>query len=246
MKPEDITRLANREKGKANPKPNVKPAKQKVYKTYDAFSFYTYRKIYPGGMNFMLWFLLCVPALTLLIIYFTDNETGKWALYSGIVCFGIFLIRWIIDFFLKITTYRKYKSFAETLGFRLEGWEKLGSYPLQLKTFYWSKKTSVEIFLKEDAKEEKIRVLKDALYLFVKSANEKFYEAEIGGDGRDKWTNVHSLKVNGSSNVAVISHLYKLINVYLRSVQDEFYVIDSVKVEFGSTIFEVNPPPSTD
>jgi hypothetical protein len=246
MTPEEITRKAEQEKEKIR-RQNL-PVKKKVRepKIYDAFSFHTYRRIYPGRMNFMLWFLLCVPGTVLVCIYLFDSEIGIWSLYSGYALFAVFFIRWLINYFSTLGTYKTYKNFISTLGFSLEGWEKLGSVPNQLTTLYWSHKSSIEVRIKNNIKPEHSKLIQDALFLFISEANGHFYEAEAGGDGRQIWTKKDKFMAEGSSNDRVISSMYTFLTIYLKSIQDKYKPIESVKIYFDPQIFEVNPPPNTD
>jgi hypothetical protein len=197
-------------------------------------------------MNFMLWFLLNVLGAVFLGLYFFDSEIGIWSLYLGISFVIIFLIRWMINSIATAATYNTYKKFQSHLGFQLSGWEKLGSYPNQLNTLCWSYKSSIEVILKADVKNEFIKLIDDSLYLFTVDADKEFYEAEIGGDGRMKWVRAENHKVQGSSNDRVIGKMYILLTVYLKSIQEKYGPIEEVKITFDSNIFEVNPPPSSD
>lgn len=242
VKPEDISKKADKERKKAEKLAQPEPVSYKESKVYEAFSFHTYGKIYPGRMNFPLWCLLCVPGITFLIMYFCDSETGVWALYVGIACFLTFIFRWMTDLFIKLSTFPTYKTFQSRLGFSLEGWETLGTYPMQLKNRCWSKNTSIEVFVKDPASDQGLKLIKDALFLFMASANKTFYEAEMGGDGRRQWEQVNKLKLMGSSNIAVIGCMYTLLTEYLQSIQHKYHVITLVKISFDPDIFVVNPP----
>jgi hypothetical protein len=245
MNPEEISKKANKErlKKQAQAKPGVK---EKIYPTYDAYSFHTYSKIFPGSFMFVAWMFLGLAGTALIVAYFLEGDMGAWSIYAGLFCIALFLLRWLIEFLRKVFTYNSYKTFSSSLGFQLEGWDKLGSYPKQLMRQEWSKNSIVEITLREYAPDEQIKLVKDALYLFVAKANAQFYEAEIGGDGRNEWTFVNDFKVTGSSDVGVIGQLFTLIHVYLKSIQDNYSVIVMVKVKFDPEIFQVKPPPSTD
>lgn len=244
MTPEEISKQANKERQKIEKLHQPKPVKkEKKQNTYNAFSFHTYAKIYPGQMNFMLWFLICVPATVFLCLYFFDDETGKWSLYTALVLYAVFIIRWIADRIMKLSTYSKYKDFPSELGFQLEGWDTLGSYPDQLKNRYWSECTTLEVHVMDHTTGDVRKLINDALFLFMSNANKSFYEAEIGGDGRHKWKQKH-LRLEGSSNTAVIGHMYTLLTEYLKSIQSRYHVITKVKIVFDPEIFEVNPPSS--
>lgn len=220
--------------------------KKKEYKTYDAYSFYTYSQISSVKFNFILWMLLSVPGIAFLILYFLSDDFGAWSLYAGIICFGVFFIRWFIDLAQRIFTFNTYVNFPTYLGFKLEGWDSLGSYPKQLVKREWSKNSTLEISVNADAKDVQLKLINDALYLFVSRANEHFYEAEAGGDGRTQWKISKTLKVNGSSDVYVIGEMYTLINVYLKSIQEKHPVIVTVKIKFDPNIFTVSPPYNVD
>lgn len=242
MKPEDISKKADKERKKMEKPAQPEPVSYKESKVYEAFSFRTYSKIYPGRMNFPLWCLLCVPGITFLIMYVCDSETGTWALYGGIGFFIVFMLRWLIDLIIKLSTFSTYKTFRSRLGFNLEGWETIGTYPMQLNRRCWSKNTSIELFVKNTASDQDLKLIKDALYLFMTSANKTFYEAEMGGDGRRQWEQVNKLKLMGSSNIAVIGCVYTLLTEYLQSIQHKYHVITLVKISFDPDIFVVNPP----
>jgi hypothetical protein len=245
MDPEEISRRAEKERQKLESQD--KPVSQeRAGKTHDAFSFYTYCKIFPGGFNLVVWMLLCVPGMVLLGLYFFSDDTGAWAMYAGAACIGMFILRWCIDFLQKIFTYSSYKNFTASLGFPLEGWNTLGAYPKQLNEGEWSKKSTVEVVMKGNGTAAQPKLIKDALYLFNTRANKKFYEAAAGRDGRTSWDFVHALKVTGSSDKQVTGEMYTLINVYLKSIQEKYHTIASVKVNFDPEIFKVEPPPNTD
>ncbi|CAN5906864.1 hypothetical protein BH11BAC7_BH11BAC7_22310 [soil metagenome] len=245
MNPEEISRRAEKERRKLENQqqpPTPKPAG----KIYNAYSFHAYSRIFPGGFNFGTWVLLCIPAIVLIGLYFFSDDTGIWALYAGAFLIGVFLVRWLFDFIQKLATFNSYKNFTSSLGFQLEGWEMLGAYPKQLSYRSWSGKSTVEVILKETITREQTKLVKDALFLFNSRANGKFYEAEMGGDGRTKWDFVNGLKVLGSSDINVIGDMYTLINDHLKSVQQKYHSIVVVKVKFDPTVFNVEPPPNTD
>jgi hypothetical protein len=245
MDPEEISKKANKERVKKQAQIKV-VAKEKIYPTYHAYSFHTYSKIFPSSFVFVGWMFLGLAGTALMVVYYLEGDMGVWSIYAGLTCIGIFLLRWFIEFLRKLFTYNSYKTFSSSLGFQLEGWDQLGSYPKQLIRGQWSKNSTVEITLKEYAPDEQIKLVKDALYLFVAKANDQFYEAEIGGDGRNEWKFVNDFKVSGSSDVGVIGQLFTLLHVYLKSIQDKYPVIVAVKVKFDPEIFQVKPPPNTD
>ncbi len=246
MNPEEIARKAAHKKQNTSNKKVPENKKFRVPNTYKALSFKVHKRIYPGRMNIMLWFLLCVPGTALICLYLFDPEIGIWSLVSGIGFYAVFVIRIILNYIAIFTTYNSYKKFITNPGFTLEGWDTLGSVPNQLSSSYWSYKSSVEVVLRSNIRSEHSKYIKDALFLFITEANGEFYEAEAGGDGRQSWVKNNEFKVEGSSNPAVIGKLYKLLNVYLKSIQNKYNLIDSVIVFFDPNIFEVNPPPYTD
>lgn len=246
MTPEEISKKAQEEKEKLNHQKLPKPEKIPTPKTYNAFSFKVYRRICPGRINVMLWFMLNVPALVFYLLYYLDPDYGIWMLYTGFSFTGVFLLRWSIDFIQTMLTYKEYKNFLSGLGYKVEGWEQLGSRPNQLNRFYWSYQSFIGVELKEGENKAHAKLIDDALFLFTVNANKFFYEARFGGDGRKKWETVDERKVMGSSNIGVIGQMYVLLNVYLKSIQEKYQLISVVRVYFDSEIFEVEPPPSSD
>lgn len=219
-----------------------KPVINTSIKTPKAFSFYTYSRIYPGRMNFPLWFMLCVPGSVFVSFYLFEDETGIWSLYTGFALYAIFIVRWILDLSVKIYTYPVYKNFTANLGFTLEGWETIGTLTKLLHGRYWSRHSLIEVFFKDTAQAKEIKLVKDALSLFMNEANKTFYEAQMGHDGRRKWEQVNKNKLMGSSNNEVIGCMYTLMNKYLRSIQNKYHIITSVKITFDDEIYEVSPP----
>lgn len=212
----------------------------------DAFRFRTYRKIFSGNFNFVLWMLLCVPGIAFIILYYAEEDNGIWLLYAGIGCIATFLLRWMVNSFQQLSTYSEYKNFPSMLGFKLFGWEKLGSYPKQLSYRHWSHKSFIEVKTFDSYNEEQTQRVKQALKDFTVRANKHFYEAEMGGDGRKNWEIVGKMKVMGSSDNTVTGEIYTLINTKLRNIQKVYPVIESVKVHFDDNIFKVEPPRNTD
>lgn len=231
---------------------NIAPKKQNetmhttAFKSHNAYSFYIWSRIFPRGYNFILWMLLGIVGVSFVGFYFLLGDEAIWLIYLGTVCAGIFLLRWTIEFLRKVSTYSAYKKFPDTLGFKLEGWDELGSYPLQLKFRHWSKNTTVEIVLSGSASKTQISYLRDALFLFMSKANEKFYEAEMGRDGRKNWEYNNALKIAGSSDREVIGEMYILLNDYLKGIQAKHSSISIVKIKFDPDIFLVEPPHSND
>lgn len=244
MIPEEISKKANEERAQQKPVRSRKKNPE-TGATHDAFAFYTWSKIFPGRFNFMLWFMLLVPATVFFIIYFSEDDS-RWALYTGSVFVSVFLFRWLYDFIQRVLGFGAYKTFRDSLGFRLKGWETLGTFPKQLDDRYWSVRSKVEIFLHEFATAEQKKLVQDAVFLFMSAANKKFYEAEPGGDGRVKWGPKNAIKVYGSSDAAVIGEMYRLIHVYLRSIHQRYPVISSVNITFDPEIIHVSPPQHTD
>lgn len=219
-----------------------------------AASFHTYSRICPGAFHFALWALLSVPAAVFFIIYFTE-DAADWALYTGLGFIALFFLRWLLDYIHKLTTYAAYKEFVEwttykdftsPLGYRLDGWEAVGSFPNQLKNRYWSKDTVIEVVMREGSSSEKMHQVKKVLQQFMEEANKNFYEAEPGGDGRTRWEFTRMLKITGSTDTNVIGALYVLFHEHLRNFQHQHPVIDRVKIKFDPNIFKVEPPPHTD
>lgn len=245
MNPEDISKKAEQARQKNKKVKSVaKIPRKKTPASHAAFGFYTYSRIFPGGMNTMLWFMLNVVAVVFIALYYLDKSMGVWALYAAATCTGIFLIRWLIDLAYKASTYGTYKNFITDIGFEVQGWSTLGSYPNQLKARYWSKETRIEITTKEHSDERADKLIQDALYLFIQDAHKAFYQAEMGGDGRTRWKQEGHYILKGSANIGVYGAMYTLLHVYLRSIQQQYPVIMAVKIYFDKEIFEVSPPSS--
>jgi hypothetical protein len=87
MNPEDISRKAELKKKKIS-NSNLPKKNTRELKTYGAFSLKVYQRIYPGRMNVMAWFLVCVPGVALVCLYLFDSEIGVWSLYTGVCCSG--------------------------------------------------------------------------------------------------------------------------------------------------------------
>ena len=251
MDPDEISRHADKERRKKKKEEEEAaqdaievepPAKPPVA----ADSFYVYSRIYPSKFRLMLWIFFAAGTGIAFLMTWALNEADIWSLYVGLAMIGIFLIRWTIEWIMKLATYNTYKNFRKHLPFTLEGWEKLGTQRDQLKLQHWGHDCAVEVTVKNGTSEADIKRINDALMLFTANANRQFYEGQFGSDGRKKWDFKHVLKVTGSADVGVIGEMYKLVQVYLKSIHQQYPVIEKVHVVLSDDISEVKPPVRVD
>lgn len=168
---------------------------------------------------------------------------GEWAKYTGLVFVGLFAIRLIIHFTLKIGRYSEYKKWRTNLPFELTGWEKLGTIENFPKGRYWNHYSSLKVILRASHATETEKLVKDALFLFCTEANKCFYEGWSGMDGRDLWkeSEKDKLTVTGSANSGVVGEMYTCVNKHIKAIHARFGDIVRVEIGFSDRVSEVTP-----
>jgi hypothetical protein len=248
MDPDEISRKAEEERQKEKLRKEELAAEQSKEKipqektSFSSDSFKVYAKIFPSKFKLMLWIFFALGLGAVQIFLWVLGDMGIWALYSGSIMVGAFLVRLGIEQLRKIFTYGAYKNFRKNSPFEITGWEKLGTNADLLKAQYWAFDSSVEVITKEGTSTENIQRVNDALQLFISEANKHFYEGRFGSDGRAKWSFNHVLKVTGSADTMVIGEMYRLMSIYLKSIYTKYPVIKTVKVVIGDRVDEVKPP----
>lgn len=242
MKPEDINKLAEKEKSRDKKsrrwgkeisvvKPRFRPASPESWRVYT--------RIYPYYYNVFVWFFLVftVGFVCFFLYYLQVKDDRLW--YGGLIATGIWLIRVGIHWGIKIVRFSTYKNWRRSIPFQIKGWEILGSKENFPSHTYWDDRVEVRVNSKITFTPEEKKAIQNALYLLTKKANKCFYDTEGLFDGRKKWIQPDELIASGSANAAVMGEIYLFLNVYLRGIQNAYGNIASVEISCSGKLSEV-------
>lgn len=195
----------------------------------DINSYYVYSRISPHRLHQLTFMFIVLTGACFCVSWLIDMKS-IWELYIGVAL----LLTWSgAQLFIRIKkrmSYPAYQTFKENLGYPLKGWETFLADPKILKAQHWVKECSVQVVVTENADEQSKKYINDALFLFTKTANERFYRGPLGGDGRHRWKVGKGTTAAGSADVAVTGDLYALLNDYLKSIQQKTNCIREVNV----------------
>lgn len=205
---------------------------------YASNSFYVYRRIAPPTYRWFVWFFFVVAPGMSCIYFWMFEDTARWVLWLGVGIVSLLPVRMVAEYFIKKYRYRTYQNFQDQLGFRLTGWNKLGTDSDIFKNEYWVN-CSMQVVLKDGANDGDIKLVNDALYLFSMKAHKWFYETMAGMNGRKEWTQPRSLETSGSANSLVFGEIFEFLQTHLKSIHSKYGIIDTVQINIGDVFFEV-------
>lgn len=245
--PEQIRRQAEAARKKqalreAKKKPGKSPS---VYIPQSPESRNVFHQIYPHQPRFFVWVLLPLLIATIgWTLWFIDKKNLGWLFWYA-VGFTLFpVLVYLYNFIRESIEYTQYKNWRNTLGFPVNGWDRLG----QTKDFpqwrHWDQLLIVTINLKAGTTADTIKLAEDILYLFTIAANQTFYAADFvqpgaAGDLRKEWKMTGPLSAAGSANSSVMGELYLCITQHLRGIQEENTCIEAVNLSYSNSMLEV-------
>jgi hypothetical protein len=229
-------------------KRNRKQKNPKPFIPSSATSWKVFSSIYPHQPNLLVWLgLPLILAVVGWVLIGTDTtKYGRLWPYALAVT-SIPFARYLILQIQKWADYPRYKEWQSKLGFQVYGWDYLGSIKNFPRTQYWNDLLIITIQVRPTASQQTIDLINDALYLFTRSANEAFYEADQvqagrAGDTRKRWTIAEKLIASGSADGLVMGELYVFVSKQLHAIHQQTNAIESLRLNFSKSVYEIKPP----
>lgn len=233
-----------RRKGKSKSGPSLMPVAAESRRVF--------HRIYPHNPNFFLWIMLPLILATIgWVMIYLNWKRWQWMMpYTisitlfPVLVYGFTRIREMID-------YLSYRNWRDSLGFPVNGWDRLGQSPNFPRLQYWDDSLIVQVILKPSAGADIIRLTEDLLFLFSKEANSYFYAADqvqagMAGDIRNKWIKSGYLEVAGSADGAVMGQLYLLIHKKIRALHQGSNLVEAVNLKFSKRVYQITPVQTSD
>jgi hypothetical protein len=224
-----------------------KPNRSRAFQPQPAESWKVFRKIYPHKPNVLWWMVLPLTIATIgFVLFYIEKKRFNWMLPYTVALASIPVAAWLFTLVRELMEYPAYKNWQKTLGFPVNGWEKLGSSKQFPHPTHWVESLSVEVKLKGIANTQTAKLMEDVLYLFSIAANKAFYTADDiqagrAGDGRYQWVRTDFLTVSGSANSSVMGELYRCIHKTLRKIHEQTNAIEAVTLKYSDGFMEVTP-----